>query len=289
MKFEEKFVAFVDVLGFKRIVESAESGGEFSLPMIMEILGTLGSEKHRAKYASYGPHICPESKSLSKNIGFELTQISDCVIVSSEISPAGVINLISHCWGAAAKLLTKGIMCRGYITRGKVFHTPTQIIGSGYQNAFESESGVEAFRRSADEIGTPFIEVAPSVVEYIEEETDECVKKVFNRMVKTDGPLVALYPFSRFSHSFVIGGIFGSFNSEKEKKANQVMREMLFSFREKVMGYVPSGNEKALQKVQHYVRALDVQIYECYKTDEMIEKLSGSLLRSGMKKVELAR
>jgi len=274
MEFKEKFVAFVDVLGFKGMVDSAESGGEFSLPMIMEVLETLGSEKHRQRYTVYGPHTCPESKSLSKNIGFELTQISDCVIVSTEISPAGVINLVSHCWGAVINLMPKGIMCRGYITRGKVFHTPTQIIGSGYQNAFASESGVEAFKQSADEIGTPFVEIDSSVTKYVEKETDGCVREMFSRMVKADGPAVALYPFSRLSHSFGIGGIYGDFNPEKEKKANQVLREMLFSIQEKIIGYVPPGNEKALQKAQHYVRALDAQIHECDRTDEMIEKLT---------------
>ena len=273
MEFEDKFVAFVDILGFKGMVESAESDGEFSLPMIMEIVATLGNEKHRSKYAEYGPHTCPESKSISKNIGFELTQISDCVVVSSEVSPAGVINLVSHCWGAVINLLPKGIMCRGHITRGRIFHTPTQFIGSGYQTAYAKEASVEAFKKSADEKGTPFVEIDPLVVQYIDDETDACVKEMFNRMVKRDGELVALYPFSRLSHSFGIGGIFGDFNPEKEKKANHTLRKMLHSFRDKIIGYVPSGNEKALQKAQHYVRALDAQILECDRTDEMVDML----------------
>lgn len=86
------------------------------------------------------------------------------------------------------------------------------------------EAGVEAFKQSADEKGTPFVEIDPLVVKYIDEETDACVKEMFNRMIKRDGESVALYPFSRLSHLFGIGGIFGDFNPEKEKKANQKLR-----------------------------------------------------------------
>ena len=32
-------------------------------------------------------------------------RISDCAIVSAEVSPAGVISLVWHCWGAAIELI----------------------------------------------------------------------------------------------------------------------------------------------------------------------------------------
>ncbi len=37
MKFEEKFIAFIDVLGFKNLAESAEKGNGLPLPEIMEL------------------------------------------------------------------------------------------------------------------------------------------------------------------------------------------------------------------------------------------------------------
>lgn len=273
MEFEDKFIAFVDILGFKGLVDSAESGGNLPLPMLLEILTLLGSEKDRDKYDEYGPHMCPESKAVRKNINFQLTQISDCIIASSEVSPAGVINLISHCWGAVIKLLPKGIMCRGYITRGTIFHTPTQVIGSGYQSAYTREASVEIFKQTADEKGTPFVEIDPIVLKYIDEETDQCVKEMFGRMVKRDGRSAALYPFSRLSHSFGIGGMFGDFDPEKEKKSNQNLREMLQTFKEKVMTYVNPDNERAVEISRHYIRALDAQLVECDETDDVIERL----------------
>ena len=273
MKFEDKFIAFIDVLGFKSMVKASESGAGMSLPELMECLSKLGTKKDEAKYEQHGPTTCPQSKYAKRNLDFAVTQISDCVIVSSEVSPAGIINLVGHCWGAVIELLVCGIMCRGYITRGPVFHKDGQVIGSGYQKAFESESSVSAFKLEADERGTPFVEVDPVVCEYIERETDPCVKEMFSRMVKTEQGTRALFPFRRLSHSFSIGGFGQEFNPEKEKVANDNVRKLLRSIREKVLQYVDQGNPRAVNKVRHYTRALDAQLAVCDKTDEMIDSL----------------
>ena len=163
MEFKEKFVAFVDILGFKQLVKSAEDNSIISLKELMSLLEELGSKEDEKYYKEYGPRTCPDSKFLQRDIDFKITQISDCVIVSSEISPAGAINIVSHCWGAIISLLSKGIMCRGYITKGKAYHTDEQIIGSGYQNAYFNESNVSAFKREANERGTPFVEIDPEI------------------------------------------------------------------------------------------------------------------------------
>lgn len=273
MKFEDKFIAFVDILGFKGLVKEAEAGVGLSLSQLMDIQGKLGCGKDSDKYAKYGHATCPESEFIEKNINFQVTQVSDCVIVSSEVSPAGAINIVSYCWGAVINLLPKGIMCRGYITRGSVFHAGTQIIGSGYQEAFDKEGNVEAFKQSANERGTPFVEVDPVILKYIDQSSDACVKEMFGRMVKREGDTAALFPFKRLSHSFGVGGMFGKFDPEREKQSNQVMREMLHNFKERVMSYIPPDNERAIEKANHYIRALDAQLEECDETDNVIDRL----------------
>ncbi len=119
MEFSEKFVAFVDVLGFKGMLEAAETGHDKSLSEILEYLAILGTPEDEQNMRRYGPSFCPEIRCNRHNLDFKITQISDCVIVSSELSPKGLINLVGHCWAAITELLTKGIMCRGYITKGK--------------------------------------------------------------------------------------------------------------------------------------------------------------------------
>ena len=139
MDFKEKFVAFVDILGFKSMVEAAERGEGRPTAELLEILSSLERAKDKEFYVNDGPMICPDSSVVQKDLDFEITQISDCVIISAEMSHAGIINLISHCWAIAFSLLRKGVVLRGYITRGSVIHKGNLILGTGYQKAYQRE------------------------------------------------------------------------------------------------------------------------------------------------------
>lgn len=282
MMFKEKFIAFIDVLGFKNMVEASESGEGMPLSELLENLSKLGSKEDEEKYRS-GPKTCPNSPYLNRDLDFKLTQISDCVIVSSEVSPAGVINLISHCSTSVMGLLVKGIMCRGYITKGSIFHKDSQVIGSGYQNAFAKESQVTAFKRKADERGTPFVEIDSTVSQYVENLNDSCVREMFSRMVKTEDGVTALFPFKRFSHSFLISGYGIEFDPEKEKESNQNMRNILMTLKERVLNYVDLENQRVMEKVEHYVYAIEQQLILCDRTDEMIDQLSQPATRDRIK------
>lgn len=273
MKYEDKFIAFIDVLGFKSMVEVSEKGTGVSLAELMENLSELGTLKDEHKFEKYGPTTCPQSSFIDRNLNFKVTQISDCVVVSSEVSPAGVINLVSHCWNSVIKLLIKGIMCRGYITKGKIYHHNNQIIGTGYQHAYSRESGVCAFKLEADERGTPFVEIDSAVLEYINNSTDKCVKEMFFRMVKTEGDSTALFPFKRLSHSFAIRGFGQNFDPDKERESNNNVRTLLHTLKERVMTYVDKSNVLAMSKARHYIKAIDDQLKVCDRTDEIIEKL----------------
>lgn len=269
---KEKFIGFIDILGFKRLVAESEAGKGFSLQEITELVGLLGTSTARNHFEKNGPTCCPQSQYVERNLDFRLRQISDCVIVSAEISPAGAINLVSHCWGAVIRLLQKGVMCRGYISKGAIHHTDANFIGTGYQNVLEAEKQVSVFKRSADERGTPFVEVDRSVCEYISG-CDVCVREMFSRMTKTDGENVALFPFKRLSHSFLIAGFGVTFNPDKERKSNDNLRQSIIIFRDKVATLIDASNPDAARKAEHYIDALNAQIDVCDQTDEMIDRL----------------
>lgn len=274
MEFKDKFIGFVDILGWKELVKAAEAGTGMTLSTLIEVAKELGTPEDRDRYEKHGPRICRNSACTQRDLGFRLTQISDCVIVSSEISPAGIINLVDHCWGAVIELLTKGIMCRGYITRGSVYHTDTEIIGSGYHEALDKEAQVTAFKNDADERGTPFVEVDPVICNYVRDCGDQCVKKMFSRYVKEDGKVTALFPFKRLQHSFIIAGFGHTCNPEEEKRSNENLRRRIERFKVRVMALVDLSNSNAVIKAEHYVKALDAQLEECNKSDEMIDMLS---------------
>jgi hypothetical protein len=282
-EFKDKFIGFVDILGFKKMVEAAEAGTGMPLTELLETLKELGTPDDRKHFKKYGPTTCPESTYIQRDLDFRVTQISDCVIVSCEVSPAGMINLVNHCWGAVIKLLTKGIMCRGYITRGLVYHTDAYIIGSGYQNAYSKEEKVTAFKRETDKRGTPFVEVDQAICNYVRDCEDSCVKEMFSRYVKNDGVVIALFPFQSLAHSFMIGGFDHKFDPEEEKRSNQNIRLMIKNFKERIMAVVDQSNPDAVSKAEHYIAALDAQLAVCERTDEMIDILNSPFPQSRIK------
>jgi hypothetical protein len=158
---------------------------------LVKLLGS-SEEKHQ-------PNICPQSRRLAADIDFKMTQISDCVVISAEVSPAGVMNLAHYCFGIAITLFSKGALCRGYMTRGNIFHDDHQFIGTGYVHAVENEKSVAFMRADVEEEGTPFIQIDETVTDYVRSESDECVRKMFARIVRSDETYTAIYPFEAMS------------------------------------------------------------------------------------------
>lgn len=196
--YEDKFIAYVDILGFKELVERSEKGGDNAptVEYILELTGKFGSSKEE-DFDRYGPTTCPCAPHNARNLNFRATQISDCVVVSAEASPAGLINLVYHCYKIAFRFLKVGHTCRGYITRGNIYHTDAQFFGTGYQQAYDHESKgkVLIFQREAADEGTPFIEIDPRVCSYVAEQGDSCVKTVFAQLTESDGKRTAISPF----------------------------------------------------------------------------------------------
>lgn len=273
MQSADKFVGYVDIVGFKSLVQAAEADTGLAFSELSQAVEALGTENDLKHLEQYGPTTCPQAPRLRRNLDFQITQASDCVIVSAEVSPAGIINLISHCWVAQFKLLRMGIMCRGYIKRGLIYHTKTHQIGTGLSDAVEKEQKVSVFRQDANERGTPFIEIDSRVVEYVQTQPDQCVKEMFSRYVKTDGHLTALFPFKRLNHSFVIAGFGQKFDPAKERASVNVVRGWIRNMKEGVLRHINQSDPKAVSKGNHYIRMLDDQLKACDITEEMIDRL----------------
>ena len=272
MEYQEKFVAYLDVLGFTNLVKDSENGTGMPLSELIELLQLLGTSEDVSRFKKDGPIICPDSRYTQRDLNFKLTQISDCVVVSSEVSSAGVINLVSYCAQVVLRLLEKGIMCRGYITKGSIYHTDSQFIGSGYFEACSKEKKVKIFKREIDKEGTPFVELDPAVCKFVNDCGDSCVKKMFSRFVKDDGEILALFPFQRLSHSFMIAGLGSKFDPQKEKESNHNLRLLIKKLKERITEFVDKSNLDAIRKSEHYIKVLDDQLVVCDKTDEMIDK-----------------
>jgi hypothetical protein len=277
MEFKDKFIGFVDILGFKKLVEAAEQGSVTNLNEVRGVLKEFGSPDKRERLGKSGSQICPHSKSVQRDLDFRVTQVSDSVLVSCEISPVGAINVIEHCWSILFCLLQKGAMCRGYITRGRISHeADCDFVGTGAQKALANEK-VVAFKQAASERGTPFVEIDPNVSEYVNNCGDECVKKMFSRCVSSDGESVALFPFQRLAHRFLIEWRGQYFDPDKESQSNENVRLNLANLKERVMALVDMSNPSAVTKAEHYTEALNAQLAICDKTDEFIAQFRSTL------------
>lgn len=270
----EKFIGFVDIMGFKSLMAHAETGIGLSHDELFEISKLLGSEKDRASRVNSGSKICPCAPYISPDVDFHVTQQFDCAVVSTEVSPAGVVNLIWHCATACLELLGKGLMCRGYIKRGLIYHTEKAVYGPGHVAVVEREKQVSFFKVDADESGTPFIEIDKSVTDYVATQPDSCVREMVGRMVKTEGNLTAIFPFKRLNHSFMIGGRgLPKFDPEKERKSVNVVRGWIRRMQADIKNFVDPNNKAAVAKGNHYLRILDQQLAACDETERVIDAL----------------
>lgn len=132
MNFEDRAVAFVDVLGFKKLVDSAEEGSDQG--KLDGLIATIES------------HVRYDNDLLSRAVPQELcpvyTFISDSLILSAPLNLEGYDGLTIvtlKTIQVAHKLLEMGYLVRGGISIGKTSHTAQNIIGNGYISAYQAE------------------------------------------------------------------------------------------------------------------------------------------------------
>jgi len=272
MKFKQKIIAFLDILGWKKLVEDSEAGAGLPPDGLVKLLDCFGTGLERGRFEQTGPQCCPEARYQERNLDFRLIQVSDCAIISAEVSPAGVINLLWHTWRAVFQLMEHGIMTRGYVKVGPIYHTDKHVIGSGYHEALAAEKEVDAFMREANERGTTFVQIDPTVTSFVESCGDDCVQKMFSRMVKSEGSTVALFPFQRLEHQFIVAAPGYTFDAGRQRESNNNLRRKIERYKEKVELHVDRSNPDAVRKARHYLAALDAQLRVCDDTERVIDK-----------------
>ena len=275
VQYTEKFIAFLDVLGWKSLVRASDKGCDLALGELCEIMDNLGKPADREHFEKYGPTTCPQAPCKRKDMDFCITRLSDSALISAEVSPAGLINLVSYCSRACTGLLSKGVMCRGYIKRGRIYHTSEYQIGVGISDVVAREKQVSIFRKDADEHGTPFIEIDMDVVRYVSKQPDECVKVMFPRFVEVKSNLAAIFPFKRLDPSTFFGPRLGRrFNPERERESVNVVRGWIQRMKENVQHHVDWSSESARQKGNQYIRMLDAKLVACDQLDDEINRLA---------------
>nr|WP_319393341.1 hypothetical protein [uncultured Desulfobacter sp.] len=265
-QYKEKIIGFVDILGWKNLVERSEENLDVTLNDLLSYVNAFKTSKTAAGTANYEHTICPHSKRLNNNLDFQKTQVSDCAILSCEKSPAGVIALLKECNAISYNLLCKGIMCRGYVTVGKVLHTEGNIlVGTGYQHALNMEK----------EFGLPFVGIDSKVDEYIEKHTDQCVQKIYSNLILKDKNFISLFPFRNISDSFIIGSFMGiPFDTDKYRDSNQKNRIFIEKAITLLIKHTNINKNKAVEKTKIYIQELIKELLGCQETDLLLDQLN---------------
>ena len=116
-EYDERYVAFLDLLGFKRQVETAESdpSERKRLRGVLELVrDTLGENPH---------------------LGFKRNYFSDCIILSAKRTPEGLWEMFQAISALTCNLLQYDVLLRGGLTAGAAHHSTDFVYGTSVSRA----------------------------------------------------------------------------------------------------------------------------------------------------------
>ncbi len=134
--FEERAVAFVDILGFSSLVVGAATDTEAmnQLNALVDLLTSAVPTLNKTVDSTVPKHLIPRHN-----------YISDSIILSAPISCNdvksynGLVILAMRIIQLTHHFLNEGYLLRGGLTIGQVWHSDTNIVGPAYQEAYSLE------------------------------------------------------------------------------------------------------------------------------------------------------
>jgi hypothetical protein len=143
MHYAEKFVAFVDILGFSVLVcESVTPNGK-----ALEHPSPAGSDTI----------IIGRIGDISKS-GHQMSYFSDSVAISTDPTEAGLFHLVNHVERIRLRLLKRGFLCRGAVTKGLLYHRDNIVVGPAL---------VEAYKLEKNKVKTPRVIVTDEITNMV--------------------------------------------------------------------------------------------------------------------------
>ena len=128
IEYIEKYVLFIDILGFSDMVmKSTKDSDKFS-----DLYKTLQHVK------GYAEIIRASEVTNAGNI--EISIFSDCVAISTIDTTKGLGFMVAMASMIYSDFFHHGVMARGGLSKGKIYHSQGVIFGEGLVNAYTIES-----------------------------------------------------------------------------------------------------------------------------------------------------
>ncbi|MCI5130645.1 MAG: hypothetical protein D3904_03795 [Candidatus Electrothrix sp. EH2] len=154
--YEQRLVAFIDILGFKEIIRKSENDSNL-LKMVMDSVEFLKTFEVPESWniALIEIEECAQKKNLEQfkiESNVQCSCFSDSVVVSVSCDDINVneaaSTLIANLSLLGAALIKNGILIRGGMTVGKLIHYDNGIVlGQGMIDAYELESKLAKYPR----------------------------------------------------------------------------------------------------------------------------------------------
>jgi hypothetical protein len=147
--FGERFVAFVDVLGFTDIISRMSRQKEL-FNTVRDALKAIDRQarefqQYRQNHRKKHEKMLRDNKvPLTPPTDLQMTAFSDCYVLS-EIAPAW--HVIAAVQALGARFLREGILTRGGVVWGKAYHSGRVLFGPGIIDAYQLEKEVAKYPR----------------------------------------------------------------------------------------------------------------------------------------------
>lgn len=132
-KFEERYCAFVDILGFRQLIDRLDRN-QIKFQLVRKLLRTIQGPSQDRPY-------------LFDRADFRAQSISDAIALSAKPKIEGLWQLLYSLDKLSFELLDEGYFVRGAIVKGKLYHDDQIVFGSALVRAYELESTVVNFPR----------------------------------------------------------------------------------------------------------------------------------------------
>jgi len=134
MKYETRYCAFVDILGFSGLIQQLKSDA-ISFERLHDLLKVVHA---RPTEYQADPFASSDLRAQS---------ISDAVCLSTACSEVGLSHLIYSLDQLTGRLLEVGYFVRGAIVKGRLFHDEEVVFGEALVSAYKLETEVARYPR----------------------------------------------------------------------------------------------------------------------------------------------